>query len=750
MYGPTEATCGATIKRLLPHHPVTIGVPNPTTRLYILNKGRTLAQPGMIGRIHLAGVQVSQGYLGMPQQTEERFLSDTIMGNGERMYDSGDLGYWNGEGEVVYVGRNDRQVKLRGYRLDLDDLEIRIARDICEIQAVAVTRRGGAGDELVAMVQPADVDLIDLRVRLADTLPRYAIPSHLIAVHRIPTTSAGKIDYQAIASAEASKNLAKGPALVTDTERAVASAFLAVLQKAPSGVPVNRQLSLAEMGGHSLEQIKLARYLTKNLGVAIPLKTVISNSTIEALGRAIDEIIKAKKRSPPELSPAGPADVAPIEQEWLEKSHVGAGTSCFNVAFLGRMTPNRVDSRRLEDAFNVVLRRHEVLRSLYHPDRPTSRTKHCRRLTGHCPRAQHLAEINIWTELNRPHKLDHEQPIRVLITGKEVLVVMSHIIADYTTMALILREVSLAYHGHHLCSPRAVYPDPALWGATLSEDHRNFWRQYLEEPPQQPRLLRNVERRTSYQGTSTIFRFDEDTSRTILRYGSSGNISLQQLALAAVALALALDGHSNPGDPHDRVDVILGVPFMNRESAEHADTVGLFLQPLPVRIKHEWRPTDNREAFLTTVRKSTQSALAHGLQWHQLLDLMSITPDYPDHPLFDVMVTFHEPQMLRELCMDIPGIEPCFTWSSGAKFKLMCEFMALSERSIVLRIEYDNMCLSPKDIREFLQRVSTWMQLLAGGSVLGDGVASDGLDKRCNGSVLDEEWVLGRPLAELG
>ena len=109
MYGPTEGTCGATIKRLCPNKPVTIGVPNPTTRIYILNSKRGLCPPGMVGEIYLAGVQVSKGYLNMPKETEERFMLDSIMRNTEMMYQTGDRGYWTENGEGVCLGRNDRQ-----------------------------------------------------------------------------------------------------------------------------------------------------------------------------------------------------------------------------------------------------------------------------------------------------------------------------------------------------------------------------------------------------------------------------------------------------------------------------------------------------------------------------------------------------------------------------------------------------------------------------------------------------------------
>lgn len=637
---------------------------------------------------------------------------------------------------------------------------------------MAIALRHGVADEIVAMVQPADLDLVQLRSRLADALPRYAIPSHLVAVERIPTTSAGKVDYKAVASAEAASpdglESSGAHALATDLERTVAAAFLAVLAKT-TAVPVSRRQSFVEMGGHSMEQIKLARYLTKELGVPVTLRTVISHPTIQALAHAIDQITtaEAEKRPPPASPlPCLADDVTPIEQEWLDKSRVGGGgTACFNVAFLGRLTPGLVDSDRLEDAFNTVLRRHKILGSTYHAVRGPCRPRHRRRVGAHCPRAQRLDKINTWAELNRPYRLDEEQPVRVLIARDHILVTMSHVVADYTTMSVILREASSVYHGYHLPPRCGTYPDPALWADDSPADHCEFWLQRFEQPPPQPRLLRSAKQRLSYQGHSAIFQLDRGASSAILQYAASSNgVSLQQIALAAVALALdASDSDSdNPGSGQDRaarsgLDVTLGVPFMNRESAEHADTVGLFLQPLPVRIKHEWSGTSAKKgtsaaALLATVQQAVQSALAHRLPWHQLLQVLSVTPDYPDHPLFDVMVTFLEPTMVKQLNPDIPGVEPCFAWSAGAKFKLMCEFMAVSESRIILRLEYDDSYISPEEIATFQKRVARFMSGLVAGDDNTDRAESlHGFDGEPPvGCVLDENWTLGRTLAELG
>ena len=248
MYGPTEGTYGASIKQLFPGKAVTIGTPNPTTRIYILNERQSLTPIGMVGEIYLAGIQISKGYLDLPVETENRFLPDAVLHNGEQMYRTGDRGYWNEYGEIICLGRRDRQIKLRGFRLDMNDLEIRVMKAIPALEAVAIAPRG---EQLCALVQPASVNIEDVRRRISEILPSYAIPQRIQAVEKFPTTAAGKIDYAAVGRKkfEATQTLIGAPR--TSTEKAVASAFRTVLEL-EKDVAVNADSHFIELGGHSL------------------------------------------------------------------------------------------------------------------------------------------------------------------------------------------------------------------------------------------------------------------------------------------------------------------------------------------------------------------------------------------------------------------------------------------------------------------------------------------------------------------
>lgn len=216
---------------------------------------------------------------------------------------------------------------------------------------------------------------------------------------------------------------------------------------------------------------------------------------------------------------------------------------------------------------------------------------------------------------------------------------------------------------------------------------------------------------------------------------------MQQLALASVALSLTSKAATT--------DIVLGVPFVNRRSNADNATVGLFLEPLPVRVKVA---DEEQVDFVGEVRGIMQTVLANTMPLHQLLDLLDVKPDYPDHPLFDIMVTFHEQHMRSELSMGVAGMEPHLVWSQGAKFKLMLEFVAVSDSTITLRAEYDNECVDLAELRQQLRDIPRCMGLLASGlpcaevkSQLAEGSGPDGTF----GPMLDDQDLFGARICDL-
>ena len=702
MYGPTEGTCGATIKRLLPRRPVTIGVPNPTTRVYILTSKKTLSPPGAIGELHLAGVQIAQGYLNLPQQTQQRFMPDTVwhLGAEEMMYQTGDRGYWTEDGEIALLGRKDREIKWRGYRLDMGDLEIRIARAYPSLQAVAVTHRK---DELIAMFQPHDTDIAKLRERLGKALPQYAMPHSLVAVDRLPVTSAGKVDYKAVSetTVQQQENQTESKNLSTPSEFAVANAYREVLHL-QDDVKIVAHSSFIELGGHSLRQLELLQHLSASSGVRLSLRTIIACQTVRDLAKAVEKCANtASSFVADQKLPVSERRVTPIELDWMKKYELTFETSAFNVCFSSTFDNNIVNKKRVIDAWNLVLERHHRMFHLY---KYSGNGEAIRIDPGSIPCVQTWCSFDLWSEANRPFDLKLEQPIRLFVTENRLTVVLSHIIADYTALAILIREASDAYNNKILDSLPRNYYDANVWYEKSCREDLDFWSGYLRDFPENPFPFGSEPRRVDYSGTSAISVIDAEIVESALQYSLSANVTLQQMALACVAMCLDYNCSNT--------DIVLGVPHINRNCADDLNTFGLFLQPLPVRIKYG---KGSSECFMQSVKSSSQLALAHAIQWHQLLQHLNIHANYPNHPLFDIMVTMHDFRNTNKLQMNIAGFDESFVWSEGAKFKLLCEFTALPNGKMLLRMEYDAGVVSDTVIERLRNTIPIAMRMVSCG-----------------------------------
>ncbi|KAK8905360.1 hypothetical protein QC760_006547 [Botrytis cinerea] len=354
MYGPTEATCGATIKRLLPGKPVNIGAPNPTTRVYILDRNQQLLPPGVIGEIYLAGVQVARGYIGMPQMSAERFLPDTICNRqGEMMYRTGDRGYFNRAGEVECLGRNDRQIKLRGFRLDLNDLEIRVAEALPECSGIAICQKG---DYLVAMVQPETLDIAKVRAKVTQVLPVHAVPRVFMAVEKFPMTPAGKLDYKAITNMTLAEKESTPKKIESSTEVRVAEAWKELLGL-ESNVEITRDSEFVSLGGHSVMQLRLASKLSEIFHVRMTVSHIMQSANLLEMAKIIENLRAQTQPTDVDdaLVPLGKYRVSPIEREWWEKYRLNVGSSSFNVTYACAVDTSVVDTDKLISAWNTEI-----------------------------------------------------------------------------------------------------------------------------------------------------------------------------------------------------------------------------------------------------------------------------------------------------------------------------------------------------------------------------------------------------------
>ncbi|ROH75822.1 non-ribosomal peptide synthetase, partial [Lonsdalea populi] len=287
-YGPTETTIWSALNGLTRPLPY-IGHPIANTRIYILDAQGQPAPLGVAGEIHIGGVGVARGYLHRPELTAERFIPDPFSTTPDaRLYQTGDLGRWLPDGSIEYLGRNDFQVKVRGFRIEPGEIEARLMQCPGVREAVVVAREDSPGDtRLVAYLCPqadATLDPIFLRQQLSQQLAEYMVPGAFVTLDALPLTPNGKLDRKALPAPDRSAVVSRGyEAPQGELEVALAEIWQDLLGLARVG----RHDHFFELGGHSLMAVQLITRIRAEFFVEMPVVSIFQFPELSALAEVI-------------------------------------------------------------------------------------------------------------------------------------------------------------------------------------------------------------------------------------------------------------------------------------------------------------------------------------------------------------------------------------------------------------------------------------------------------------------------------
>lgn len=294
-YGPTETSIQVTSYRCDPgdeRDTVPIGRPIENARTYILNEARLPAPIGAPGELYIGGIAVAQGYLGRPDLTAERFVPDPFAGVvGARMYRTGDLARYRSDGNIEFLGRVDEQVKVRGVRIELGEVEVAIKRHPSVARCAVVVQKRDDDERLVAFVVPHDprgCDVADLRAHARTTLPQAEQPSAIIVVDALPELPSGKVDRRSLAEraiAEPVEAVEPAPVVagVDTLIRFLGDLWEEVLDVEGIGIASD----FFSLGGHSLLAARVIARIEATFGTRLPFSTFLADPTIAGLARAI-------------------------------------------------------------------------------------------------------------------------------------------------------------------------------------------------------------------------------------------------------------------------------------------------------------------------------------------------------------------------------------------------------------------------------------------------------------------------------
>jgi len=288
-YGPTECSVVATSVQVSPPQEtsdITIGRPIDNTQVYILDRNQRLLPAGCPGEVYLGGAGLAQGYWNQPGLNTQKFIPSPFK-QGERLYRTGDLGLWDDQGRLVFLGRNDDQIQLRGYRVEPGEIETRLEEhpDITR----AIVLQNSIGDLIAFYMAAPSLEEEELKADLRTKLPPYMVPHQLLVIDHLPLTARGKLDRKALLQ-QATQQTQNGhdTAPQTPTQEILHDIWCEVLQRETVSIDDH----FFDIGGHSLSATRVMSRIRNKLALELPFESLFDHPSIRTLGDQIDQQIE--------------------------------------------------------------------------------------------------------------------------------------------------------------------------------------------------------------------------------------------------------------------------------------------------------------------------------------------------------------------------------------------------------------------------------------------------------------------------
>ncbi|HEV2147714.1 MAG TPA: non-ribosomal peptide synthase/polyketide synthase [Longimicrobiaceae bacterium] len=356
-YGPTETVVGCSAY-LLPNGvhragPVPVGGPIQNLRFYVLDRHMEPVPAGVGGELYIGGAGVARGYLGRPGLSAEKFVPDPFAGAGARMYRTGDRARWQADGNLLILGRTDNQVKVRGYRVELGEIEATLRRHEQVSGCLVVLREDRPGDRRLVAYVVGEADAGSLREHLRRSVPEYMVPGAFVRLDSLPHTSTGKFDPRTLPAPEY-RAVARYVAPRTPVEETLAEIWAEVLGLERVGV----EESFFELGGDSILAIQVVSR-ARWAGVEITPRQMLEHHTITRLAAVAGRRDEAEARAAEGGHPKGAVTLTPIQAAFFKRGH--AVPWHHNLSVLLGVDP-AVPDAVLEAAVYAVLGHHDALR----------------------------------------------------------------------------------------------------------------------------------------------------------------------------------------------------------------------------------------------------------------------------------------------------------------------------------------------------------------------------------------------------
>jgi len=665
-YGPSECTVFTTC-HVLPESygggPVPIGRPVGDRRAYVLDRFLAPLPVGVPGELFVGGPAVPHGYLARPELTAASLVPDPFSTEpGARLYRTGDRVRWLPDGMLEFLGRMDQQVKVRGFRVELEEVEAVLVQHSDVSEAVAVVREDAPGDRrLVAYVVPRGPEACSpsaLRRWMQERLPEYMVPSAVVPLEALPLTANRKVDRRALPAPGRDAADAAGHAVPrTPTGEVLAALFAALLRVERVGA----RDDFFALGGNSLLATQLASRVESTFRVHLPVRAVFEAPTPAGLAERVDDAARAGEGRPlPPLVRAQRGGDLPLSfaQERLWILHrMDPASIAYNMPFVLRLR-GRLDPAALGRAVETLVERHESLRTIL----PTSGDGPVQRVlpAGAVPVPLHdlshlgagerreaalgLARELAWQPFDlAAGPLFHATLIREAEEDHLLVLGIHHVVSDGWSMGVLFRELGALYAAFADGAPDPLeplplqYADYAVWQRSwlegeVLERQVGYWRGRLRGAPTATDLPTDRPRRgvQGTRGARHLFAVPGEVRDGLAALARREGATLFMTALAAWKLLLSRCSGEE--------DLVVGTPIAGRASEVLEGLVGFFVNTLALRTDLSRDPSFRE--LLGRMRETTLGAYAHqDLPFEKLVDEIGAVRDVSHSPVFQVMFT---------------------------------------------------------------------------------------------------------------
>ncbi|GHH09295.1 non-ribosomal peptide synthetase [Streptomyces lanatus] len=463
-YGPAEATIGVShvvYRTGALRSAVSIGRPNGNTRLYVLDDRLQPVPVGVPGELYAGGVYLGRGYVNDPRRTADHWVADPFGPPGERLYRTGDLVRWQRDGTLEFLGRADNQVKIRGMRVELEEIEAIVEQHPGVRRAVVVIREDAPGVKQLAGYHLAAADTGDLHRWLRERLPEHMVPRTLTALDAFPLLPSGKVDRGSLPAPSVPTSGTETRAPADERERRLCELFASVLGLSQVDVDDN----FFELGGDSIVSIRLVT-LARKAGIALSPRHVFQTPTPAGLAASAE---RADTGTRPADEPVGEVELTPV-MHWAagpDGSYAGLAQAVLLV------TPPDVTHDRLVAVLQAVLDRHDLLRArltdkLVVPAEGAVRAGELLSEAGDGALQDQLAAAAGRLDPAAGRML---QAVRFTESGR-LLLVAHHLVVDGVSWRIIMSDLEEAWRHEDRALPRGG-TSFRTWSRLLGEEARN-------------------------------------------------------------------------------------------------------------------------------------------------------------------------------------------------------------------------------------------------------------------------------------